>query len=258
MPREPAALRQLPGVGRYTAAAVASIAFGVAEPALDGNVVRVLARLLREGRDPARRAVRERLAVAARALLDAKRPGDSNQALMELGATVCLPRQPLCGECPLAAVCRGRAADVARYPRRARARARRRERWLILVAESAGRVFLARRASDAGFLAGRWLLPWADAGRGEAEALREAETRYGVRFALDGGVRGRARHAITFRDVEVTVARARLASSPESISERPKAGWFSAAELRALPTSSLVAKALRALARAERESADEA
>ena len=252
VPREPAALRSLPGVGRYTAAAVASIAFGVPEPALDGNAVRVLARLHRVSGNPAQRAVRARLEAAARALLDARRPGDSNQALMELGATVCLPRRPRCADCPLAAACRGRGARVERYPFRPRARARQRERWLLLVSESAeGRLLLARRPADAGFLPGSWLLPWADADAGEEAALAQAEQRFGIRFELDGTARGRARHAITFRDVEVSVARARVRERAATVAEGAEAGWFSPAELAELATSSLVGKALLALARAE-------
>src|ERR1044072_9343854 len=95
-------LRRLPGVGDYTAAAVASIAFGEPVPVLDGNVVRVMARRLACEEDAARPAVRRRLRAAAAVLLDVDAPGDSNQALMELGATVCTPMAPRCGECPLA------------------------------------------------------------------------------------------------------------------------------------------------------------
>ncbi|HUP22423.1 MAG TPA: A/G-specific adenine glycosylase, partial [Thermoanaerobaculia bacterium] len=211
VPSDPEELRRLPGVGRYTAAAVASIAFGVAEPALDGNVVRVLARLRRDSGDPNRAVVRARLEETARALLDPRRPGDSNQALMELGATVCLPTAPRCRECPLAGGCRSRGAAAERYPRRDRRhQERQRESWLVLVVESSGRWLLLQRPEGPGFLAGSWLLPWADAGRGEAEALRDAERRYGVRFALHDGIRARTRHAITFRDIEATVVRARL------------------------------------------------
>jgi A/G-specific adenine glycosylase len=251
VPREVAALRRLPGIGAYTAAAVASIAFGAAEPALDGNVLRVLARMTREREHPGRAAARRRLERTARALLDRERPGDSNQALMELGATVCLPARPRCDECPLAPDCRARGASPSRWPRRAPARSRERQRWLLLVVEEDGFVWLARRPDDAGFLAGRWLLPWADASAGEAAALAEAGDRCGVRFSLDDGARARVRHAITFRDIAATVARARLAG-PASGGDT---GWFTREEIAALPTSSLVGKALRALERAEREAA---
>jgi hypothetical protein len=125
-----------------------------------------------------------------------------------------------------------------------------REQWLVLVVESGERWLLARRAENGGFLAGAWLLPFADAGDGEAAALRRAEQRYGVRFELEPGPRGRTRHAITFREIAVTVARARLVGAPDAVAERGELGWFGAAELASLATSSLVGKALRALAKA--------
>ena len=113
LPCSAAALRRLPGVGEYTVAAVASIAFGETVPVVDGNVRRVLARLFEEPA-PTAAWLRERAAE----LLDPDRPGDFNQALMELGATVCLPRATACGECPLASECRARRrGTVARCPR---------------------------------------------------------------------------------------------------------------------------------------------
>ena len=113
LPRSSLELRDLPGVGEYTAGAVASIAFGEVVPAVDGNVKRVLARLF----DVPTPSPAELRALAAD-LVDPKRPGDFNQALMELGATVCTPRAPLCGECPLDSIClaleRGTVNDAAR------------------------------------------------------------------------------------------------------------------------------------------------
>jgi A/G-specific adenine glycosylase len=104
LPGDPSALRKLPGIGEYTAGAVASIAFGARAPAVDGNVRRVLARLHGLA-DPGAAELR-RLATA---LIPAERPGDFNQALMELGATVCTPRSPACGACPLTDWCRAQA-----------------------------------------------------------------------------------------------------------------------------------------------------
>ncbi len=122
VPNDPDALGQLPGIGTYTRGAIASIAFDVPEPAVDGNVERVFARHRGITTDikagPAQRAVREHAA----AELDPRRPGDFNQALMELGATVCTPRSPRCADCPVAADCtalaEGTAAELpARKPR---------------------------------------------------------------------------------------------------------------------------------------------
>ena len=96
-PRDIEGWLALPGVGRYTAAAVTSICFGAKQPVLDGNVERVLSRVIGLGQDPKKAAGRRTLLRVAESLLDDERPGDSNQALMELGATVCRPRAPRCG-----------------------------------------------------------------------------------------------------------------------------------------------------------------
>jgi A/G-specific adenine glycosylase len=109
-PRTYDRIRALPGAGEYTAAAVASIAFELPHAVLDGNVIRVLSRLTCEEGDVRSSVTRGRLRAAADALLDRTAPGEWNQALMELGATLCLPRDPQCLLCPLAASCRARLA----------------------------------------------------------------------------------------------------------------------------------------------------
>ncbi|MBN1858229.1 A/G-specific adenine glycosylase [Candidatus Bipolaricaulota bacterium] len=105
VPSSANALRRLPGVGPYTAAAVASIAFGRDEPVLDGNVVRVLTRLFAIPGDINRPETRRRLQSTAAALLPAGRAGDFNQSLMDLGSQVCVPRKPACASCPLSGLC---------------------------------------------------------------------------------------------------------------------------------------------------------
>ena len=100
LPEDPAELRALPGVGEYTTGALASIVFGVAIPAVDGNVKRVLARLFDEA-TPSPKWLR----AVAGDLVDPERPGDFNEAMMELGATVCTPRAPRCGDCPVRPHC---------------------------------------------------------------------------------------------------------------------------------------------------------
>jgi A/G-specific adenine glycosylase len=118
-PRTPAAWRELPGVGPYTAAAITSIAFGAPTAVVDGNVVRILARLTANGtefRDSATAA--KVLAPLAAALLNRIAPGDHNQAMMELGATICLRPKPLCPVCPIFKFCAAaRAGNPGRYPR---------------------------------------------------------------------------------------------------------------------------------------------
>jgi A/G-specific adenine glycosylase len=108
LPRDEAGLRALPGIGPYTAAAIGSIAYGLPLAVLDGNVMRVLARLLALDDDIALPRTRVRFQAIADDFLDRRRPSAHNQALMELGATVCLPRRPLCLLCPLAQDCAGR------------------------------------------------------------------------------------------------------------------------------------------------------
>ncbi len=113
LPDERTALQSLPGFGPYTSAAVASIAFARPVAVVDGNVRRVLARLLCERRDAGSAAFARSMEVAAGAALDRRRPGDWNQAMMDLGATVCVPRAPRCPECPVARWCAGRRSGLA-------------------------------------------------------------------------------------------------------------------------------------------------
>lgn len=153
------ALRALPGFGAYTAAAVASIAFGAPVAVVDGNVVRVVARLLDEDRDPARAPVRARLEAVAQALLDPARPGDSNQAVMDLGATLCSPRAPQCLVCPLASACAAHAAGrEERVPRRRRKKAVPHHTIAAALVWRDGEVLVGRRPSD-GLLGGLWEFP---------------------------------------------------------------------------------------------------
>lgn len=239
-------LRTLPGIGEYTAAAVASIAFGIVVPVLDGNVERVISRRLASARDPHRSTVRAALRSAAAALLDPARPGDSNQALMELGATICLPRAPRCPECPLRDDCLAfRAGAQELYPPPRRRRASERQGHLAAVVERAGRVLLMRRPEGSDVLGGTWEVPWvpvapmAPAVAAE-EALRE---RYGGRWRL-GDSAGNIKHAITFRALEVEIRRAEL-EGVDFVAESVEARWFTRAELRHVPRSSLVQKILR-------------
>ena len=243
-------LLALPGVGAYTAAAVASIAFGVAEPVMDGNVERVLSRCLALDADPKASGARKRLLAAAAELLDPRRPGDSNQALMELGATLCSPRRPKCLLCPLRPGCRASLeGDPESYPVPKAKREGERHRLLVAVVEDGEGVLLFRRPEDSTLLAGTWELPWVTLERDGAvetadpgAALRE---RYGGRWRL-GPRSGGVRHGITYRDLEVDVHRAELAWGGE-VREGMAAGFFDAAGRAGLPLSSLVGKVLGAL-----------
>ncbi|MHC4548029.1 MAG: A/G-specific adenine glycosylase [Planctomycetota bacterium] len=207
-PRTAAAWRRLPGVGPYTAAAVASIAFGEPVAVVDGNVERVLCRLhALTDRDP------RRLRARAQAWLAPRAPGDHNQAVMELGATVCTPRSPACPRCPLRGSCRGRAAP-ARYPgpkRRARPVT---ERRAVAFVRRNGKVFLRRRAGP-GLLSGLWDLPPARR-RGEPLAV--------------------VRHGVLERRLILEV----FARRP-----RGEGRWFSARQVARLPLATAARKCLR-------------
>ena len=157
-PADEAALRELPGIGAYTAAAVAAIAFDRVATPVDGNVERVMARVFAET-EPLP-GVKERLRAHARALTPAERPGDYAQAVMDLGATVCTPRRPACGICPWAGACRGRAAGIAEAlpAREARKAKPVRRGTAFLALDGAGRVMTVRRP-DRGLLGGMVALP---------------------------------------------------------------------------------------------------
>jgi A/G-specific adenine glycosylase len=245
-PSTAAALAQLPGIGPYTAAAVASIAFGEVIAVLDGNVERLLCRWLGCDEDPKRAATRRKLTAAAESLLDRSRPGDANQALMELGATVCRPSRPACDECPLAPGCQGaRHGDPERYPVRRRRRATERREISVAVARRADRVLLFRRADGSDLLAGMWELPNVSRSPDPGEVEAALARRYGGRWKLSEAA-AVLRHAITYRAIAAHVHEA-VIEAGDSIAEGPEAVWADAERRERLPTSSLVEKVLAEL-----------
>lgn len=209
VPCDVAALRELPGVGRYTAGAVASMAFGLAEPLVDGNVVRVLSRV--EGRrgaadEPATMAWTWERAGELVSVGGEVGPGVFNEGLMELGATVCTPRNPACGGCPVNAWCvakkRGLTATIP-APKKAARRASVVWRCVVLV-DRRGRVLLERRGG-AGLWAGMWQVPTIE-DDGETDLARTL----GVpRAALE--YVGAVRRVLTHRRVEFRVWRGEVA-----------------------------------------------
>ena len=169
IPDDPEAFAALAGVGRYTCGAVMSIAFGRQTPVVDGNVIRVLCRLDRVHEDPRAPATQRRLWSRAGALVPADRPGDFNQALMELGATVCTPKSPTCLLCPLQPVCAGLAhGEVESLPQKKKAKARRQATLVAALArDEAGGIWLGRRPAE-GLLGGLWELPMVALAEGDA------------------------------------------------------------------------------------------
>lgn len=162
LPDDPQAMRALPGFGEYTTGAVASIAYGKRLPAVDGNVRRVLSRLY-DVPSPGPAQLRG----LADALVPAERPGDFNQAIMELGARICTPRSPRCGVCPVAEHCRARAMGTqAERPGRKPAKPVPESEMATIVAIAGSAVLLTQRP-QAGLLAGLWEFPGTEPEAGE-------------------------------------------------------------------------------------------
>ena len=160
------AIRALPGVGDYTAGAISSIAFGLAEPAVDGNVLRVVSRVAGDRSDVTRPETKKAVTRALRGAMPLDAPGDFNQALMELGATVCLPNgAPLCAKCPAREFCVAKREGTAlELPVKPAKKARRVEERNVYLIFYDGRVALRKRPGK-GLLAGLWeypneLAPW--------------------------------------------------------------------------------------------------
>ncbi|MDQ6707918.1 MAG: A/G-specific adenine glycosylase [Acidobacteriota bacterium] len=156
-------IHALPGVGPYTAAAIASIAFQQPHAALDGNVFRVISRLANDAGEISSGTTRKRFERIAAGLLDRRNPGQFNQAMMELGATVCLPRAPLCLLCPVKSFCDAhRAGTQGQLPVKARLAAPERLECTLALVERRGKILLRQRAGDSRRMAGFWELPNAD------------------------------------------------------------------------------------------------
>ena len=236
-PRDYATMLRLPGIGEYTAAAVASIAFDAPRAALDGNAWRVLARIADERELIAAAASKRRLRALANSLMDQAPPGQRGaltQALMELGATICIPRAPRCMACPWNAACAGLAAGTApELPVKAPRRQSRSVELSIAVARLGDRVLLRKRPSDAAIMPGFWELPTVE---GPVSALHGEGT-----LAIAGPkMLGVFAHAITTTDY---TCRAYEASAEEELGAGYR--WVPLEELNALPLSTISRKALR-------------
>ena len=216
-PRSAEEWLKLPGIGRYTAAAIASIAFGQPVAGVDGNVERVLQRLY--GRQETRQAAW----LKAEALLDRRRPGDFNQAMMELGATICTPRAPHCLACPVHEWCTTRGASPP-VPQPLR---KRRQLWFGL-ARINGAIFLVQRPADASLMPGMWELPEISPGARNGQPVWAG-----------------LRHSITDTDYNVTVLM--LGERELDSAALLQGRWFSSTQWQRLPLTGLARKVLRGL-----------
>ncbi len=186
-------LEQLPGIGRYTAAAIASIAFDEPVPVLDGNVQRVLSRFLLERRALERAATQKRLRKAAESVMTLLSPrigapGELNQALMEIGALICTPKHPQCPVCPLKSNCLAyhRLADPSKLPHRKKSRALPHYNTTAAIVQRRGKVLIAQRKHD-GLLGGLWEFPGGKQEKGEslkACLAREIREELGIEIAI--------------------------------------------------------------------------
>ncbi len=222
------ALQQLPGIGPYTAAAVASIAFQQPVPAMDGNLNRVIARLFNVGDNIGRPAIKRLLYEKGQSLIPLDRPGDMNQALMDLGATICLPGTPDCHRCPLAGHCLAYqdgapetlpVMDVKKPPKEVD--------MAVVLVTNGGRVLLRKR--EEALLKGLYVFLLLE----DAAALAQTKEQLQKLGIPAKGLRalGKAKHVFTHRVWHMTVYHLEAATAPHM----PKALWATAEDIRALP-----------------------
>ncbi len=237
LPPTPHSLESLPGVGRYTAGAIASIAFGVDAPALDGNIKRVLARVFDIDLPVDEPAGVKQLWELAAELLPHGRAGDYNQAIMDLGALVCLPRQPLCKDCPLMKICLAyRQGRVSQRPVRMPKKTVPRITVTAAVIRRKGRVLIARRPSR-GLLGGMWEFPGGKQQAGEtlSDALtREIMEELGATIEV-GDELGCYRHAYTHFRVTLHAFKCQLMGVEPQALEASELAWVKPDDLGAYP-----------------------
>jgi len=253
VPSDPAAFRSLPGVGAYTAGAVLSIAFGRREPLVDGNAARVLGRLFCVQGDASTAPVKSKLWDLARGLLPRKDPGDFNQALMELGALVCTPRDPACEECPLKRDCLALARGLVQAIPRPRVRAAP-ERVVLAAAlvKRRGRILLVRRSPGERLLKGMWLFPGGEVripSLGPRLLARLVRRILEAPVRVDGEPAAIVTHAVTRYRITLHLFEARPEGKCAALRSRNGARWTRPAEIGTIPVSSLVTKALARLNR---------
>ncbi len=241
VPRDPAQLRALPGIGRYTAGAISSLAFDLAEPIVDGNVRRVLARLFAvDGRRIGRAAEQRRLWDLARKLVPGPHPGKLNQALMELGAVVCLPGQPDCDACPVSVSCAARSRGaIERYPSPTRRSVPVERHVAVAVVRRGGRVLLERPGATSPFR-GTWDLPAVAA---NADRLRGLlHERHGLRVEIGEPV-ARLTHGVLDQVLRLHIHPGRLLGG--SIGRVDDLRWIAPASIDEVAVSGATRKVLR-------------
>jgi len=240
IPSDEQDIRSLPGVGPYTAAAVLSIAYGKTCPALDGNAIRVLTRVFRIGEDANRSATRRRLQEVAAVLMDPARPGAFNQAVMELGASVCKPSSPCCGMCPLESVCAAAAqGDPETFPvSLPRKKTPHFDVAVAVISDEAGRLLVCKRPEEA-MLGGLWEFP---GGKRKPRETLEAACRRTLQEKWNvvvetGDLAYRISHAYSHFRITMYAFRATIAAGMPCSPEGRSLKWADGDELCALAFS---------------------
>ena len=246
LPRTAETLAALPGIGPYTAAAIASICFGEHVPVVDGNVARVFARLLGWRDDFRQSAPRRKLAAWLTPHIAAVPcPGDFNQAMMELGALVCTPRKPACARCPLSGICHAcRTGTQADFPVRSSRKAVPLRRAVAVVIRRRGRVLLVRRA-EAGLLGGFWELPGGDVSGVPSPRTAAAAVRRQTGLDLsDVSAIGDLTHVFSHFRLRLAVYTCRQAIGRVRRNPETPLRWATACDLDRLPMATAHRRAL--------------
>lgn len=249
VPDDPEAFRSLPGVGDYIAAAVLSIAFGRVFPVVDGNVKRVLSRLLEMDTPVNKSGSHKVFSKPAMDLICPKQPADFNQAIMELGALVCRPKTPACENCPLSDLClANRHHTTTDYPKRNAARKIPHRHMAIAVIRKKGKMLVVQRPMD-GFLGGLWEFPAIPTGDGPTdrkgfEPMMAQET--GLTIAVERRLTG-IRHAYTHFTLTGDVYLCRHLAGRVRLRSAPRHRWVTLRSLRRLPLHKANHKFLDAL-----------
>ena len=246
MPQDYENLLALPGIGDYTAGAILSIAFQKTYPAVDGNARRVLGRLLNIAQSKQVRA-------AAEQLISKSDPGNFNQAIMELGATICLPTEPLCLLCPLAAHCRAHSrSTTSKKPAFQKKLTFRNVTWPLAIIRRGKKILLRRRAKT-GLLAGMWELPGGEkpSSDGVVKTLRRHLQEIGPISLIPLAI-GEIRHSITYRRIYAPIFLFDLSLDDTIDLPATNWRWVAPAALERYPASSMTLKAARVLASYEK------
>jgi A/G-specific adenine glycosylase len=250
LPASVAELLELPGIGRYSAGAIASIAFEADEPTIDGNIVRVLTRLFALPGDPKRAPLAGQLWELARALLPRGRAGEFNQALMELGATCCTPRAPSCASCPVRTQCQALGMDrVLDFPEAARRPTVTEEKRALAVVRRQSRVLVVRASSTAARWAGMWQFPDVLLGADSDPVTALADSvplGTGVRIRVGERLLG-LRHQVTRFRIEIDVYACTAEAGRARAIAYDEVRWCDAEELGSLPMPAAQRRIARSL-----------